>query len=443
MKKIVIVGGGAGGLQLATRLGKRLGKKNLAEITLIDQNRVHLWKPLLHEVVAGSLDTGAEALSYRAHSSENGYYYRMGSMIGLDKQNKNLTLAPLFDHHNKQVLAQRTVEYDYLVIAVGARSNDFGLAGVREHCTTLDSANEAEDFHLTFLNQFLKYSEESNEEIEHGEYNVPPQLPPVHIAIVGAGATGVELAAELYNAVDRLEQFGVKQIHHTSLQVTLIEAFERILPALPIALASKAQKALEQQGVRILTQTMVKDIQSQKLITADGEIKADLIVWAAGVKAPQFLSQLGLPTNRIHQLEIDSCLNVKGEDAIFAIGDCACLLNGDDKTARPIPPTAQAASQMAALCTYNLQAKLNGQPLKPFAYNDHGTLISLSRFQTLGNLLDELFKKHWMVEGKFAQWAYASLYRQHQMTLHGGWKLFWILLGSFIEKRVKPKLKLY
>lgn len=443
MKKIVIVGGGAGGLQLATRLGKKLGKKQLAEITLIDQNRVHLWKPLLHEVVAGSLDTGTQALSYRAHSSENGYYFRMGSMIGLDKQNKTLTLAPLFDHHNKQILAQRTIEYDYLVISVGARSNDFGISGVREHCTTLDSASEAEDFHLTLLNHFLKYSEESEQKIEHGDYKDPSQLPPVHIAIVGAGATGVELAAELYNAVDRLEQFGVKQIHHTSLRVTLIEAFDRILPPLPVALAEKAQKTLLKQGVKILTGTTVQDVQSQKLITNQGEIDADLIVWAAGVKAPTFLTQLGLPTNRINQLEIDDCLNVKGEDDIFAIGDCAFLLKGEDQNPRPIPPTAQAASQMATLCAQNLQAKLNQQPLKPFEYHDHGTLISLSRFQTLGNLLDELFKKHWMIEGKIAHWAYASLYRQHQMALHGGWKLFWILLSSFVEKRIKPKLKLY
>lgn len=222
MKKIVIVGGGAGGLELATRLGKSLGKRQLAEVTLIDQNRVHLWKPLLHEVVAGSLDTGMEALSYRAHSSENHYYFRMGTMTALDKVNKTITLAPLMDHHNKQVLAERTVDYDYLVIAIGARSNDFGIHGVRENCYTLDSATEAEDFHITFLNRFLKYSEEACEKVEHGDCHDSSELPPVHIAIVGAGATGVELSAELYNAVDRLEQFGVKEIHHQSLKVTLI-----------------------------------------------------------------------------------------------------------------------------------------------------------------------------------------------------------------------------
>lgn len=156
--KIVIVGGGAGGLELATRLGHKLGKPKRAEITLIDPNRVHLWKPLLHEVVAGSLDTGMEALSYRAHSSENHYYFRMGAMNGLDKKNRRVQLAPLLDHNGKQILPERHVDYDHLVIALGAHSNDFGLEGVNQHCFKLDNAQEAEDFHLSFLNRFLQFS---------------------------------------------------------------------------------------------------------------------------------------------------------------------------------------------------------------------------------------------------------------------------------------------
>lgn len=442
MKQIVIVGGGAGGLELATRLGDSLGRKRLAEITLIDANRTHLWKPLLHEVASGSLDTGHEALSYRAHSSEHHYYFRMGQMIALDKTNQTLTLAPLLDHHGKEILGERLVHYDYLVMATGARSNDFGLSSVREHCHTLDSAQEAEDFHLTFLNRFMQFSEAAN---QHALTNHHDQTPPepVRVAIVGAGATGVELAAELCNAVERLEKFGIKAIHPSSLQVTLIEATDRILPALPESLAAKAEQVLKEHGVDIRTQTMIKDVQAQQLITADQTLQADLLVWAAGVKAPKFLSELGLPTNRIHQIEIDANLQVKGESAIFAIGDCASLIQGAGEQARPVPSLAQAAHQMAATCATNLQALMDGQPLTSFQYHDHGSLLSLSRFQTFGSVLDELFKKNWMLEGKIAHWAYASLYRQHQMTLHGFGRMVWILLAAFIERRVKPKLKLY
>ena len=428
--KILIVGGGAGGLELATTLGQKLGKTKQAQITLIDPNRVHLWKPLLHEVVAGSLDTGAEALSYRAHSAENHYYFRMGAMSGLDLENKQIIVAPLLDHHGKQILAERRIDYDILVMALGAHSNDFGIEGVKSHCFTLDSAQQAEDFHLSFLNRFLQFSEVAN-----------PQ-DSVHIAIVGGGATGVELSAELYNAVDRLEQFGVDKVHHQSLKVTLIEAAPRILPVLPDALASKAQKILTDLGVEVLTQKAVSAVASQTLITPEGEIKADLLVWAAGIKAPAFLTTLGLPSNRINQLEIDSTLRVTGQTDIFAIGDCA-FLAPDNTDERPVPPTAQAAHQMAATCADNIIATLNNQPNHPFNYCDHGALVSLSRFQTLGNLLDQLFNKNWMVEGKLAHWAYASLYRQHQLALHGYWKTGWILLSSLIAKRIKPKLKLY
>lgn len=442
MKHIVIVGGGAGGLELATRLGNSLGKKRLAAITLIDANRTHLWKPLLHEVASGSLDTGHEALSYRAHSSEHHYYFRMGRMTGLDKDNQTLTLTPLLDHHGKEILGERTIHYDYLVMAVGARGNDFGLTRVREHCHTLDSAQEAEDFHLTFLNRFMQFSEAANQQaLENHAPKTPPT--PVKVAIVGAGATGVELAAELCNAVERLEKFGIRAIHPDSLQVTLIEATDRILPALPESLATKAERVLTQHGVEIRTRTMIKDVQAQQLVTENETLEADLLVWAAGVKAPKFLSELNLPTNRIHQIEITPTLQVKGESNIFAIGDCASLLQGEGDQARPVPPLAQAAHQMADTCAANLQALVNGQPLADFAYHDHGSLLSLSRFQTFGSVLDQLFKKNWMLEGKIAHWAYASLYRQHQMTLHGLWRMIWILLDAFIERRVKPKLKLY
>lgn len=427
--KVVIVGGGAGGLELATTLGRKLGKTNQAKITLVDANRVHLWKPLLHEVVAGSLDTGMEALSYRAHSSENHYYFRLGAMDGLDKVLKQISLAPLFDHHGKQILKPRKIDYDILVMALGAKCNDFGIEGVHEHCFKLDNRQEAEDFHLSFLNRFLQFSETAHE----GEN--------VSIAIVGAGATGVELSAELYNAVDRLEQFGVEKIHHQSLKVTLIEAAPRILPALDEDIAIKAEKALSNLGVNICVNRNVKAVSPYTLHSSDGDIHADLLVWAAGIKAPAFLSELHLITNRIHQIEVEDTLQAKGENAIYAIGDCAFL--NLEKAERPVPPTAQAAHQMAAFCAKNIIRQLDDQALKNFSYCDHGALISLSRFQTFGSLLDQLFHKHWLIEGKLAHWAYASLYRQHQLALHGYWRTLWILLESLIEKRIKPKLKLY
>ncbi|QCU90082.1 NAD(P)/FAD-dependent oxidoreductase [Thiomicrorhabdus sediminis] len=439
MQRILIVGGGAGGLELATRLGNTLGKQKLAHITLLDQNRVHVWKPLLHEVVAGSFDTGMESLSYRAHSADNHYDFRLGRLASIDQDRQKVVLEPQFDHHGKQILESRQISYDYLVIAVGSQCNDFGISGVKEHCFRLDSAPEAEDLHLTFLNRFLQFSE-----AQAGQLGSSNQ--PVHIAIVGGGATGVELAAELYNAVDRFEQVGIRKIHHQSLRVTLVEATDRILPVLPAEIALKAQKTLFKQGVDVLTNVQVKAIEENCLVTqqAEGEqrINADILVWAAGVKAPEFLNKLGLPTNRINQLVCQQSLLVQGCSNIFALGDCASIMGANE---RPVPATAQAASQQAKLCGDNLIACIdeNRRALKPFVYHDHGTLVSLSRFQTLGNLLDDLFHKNWFIEGKIAHWAYISLYRQHQHALHGGFKTLIMMLASSIQKRIKPKLKLY
>ncbi len=292
----------------------------------------------------------------------------------------------------------------------------------------MDSALEAEDLHMTFLNRFLQFSE-----------NIT-QHEPVKVTIVGGGATGVELAAELYATVDRLEQYGVHRLHHNSLQVDIIEATERILPVLPEALAKKAQSTLEELGVRIQTNRTVKGVNANKLMIDDQEISADLIVWAAGVKAPKFLADLDLPTNRINQIEVKNNLQVVGHDQIYAIGDCAFLLQDNDC---PVPATAQAAHQMAKVCADNIAAQIRGKELNNFTYADHGTLVALSHFQAVGNLLDELLKRNWLVEGKVAHLAYVSLYRRHQIAIHGYGKTLWLILVNLLEKKVKPKLKLY
>jgi len=435
--RVVIVGGGAGGLELATRLGRTLGKARQADIILIDQYRVHLWKPLLHEVVSGSFDTGAEALSYRAHAASHDYEFHLGALSGLDKAARRITLAPLVDRHGEEVLPQRQLAYDHLVVAVGARTNDLGVEGVDEHCFMLDDAEDAEDFHLSLLNRFLRHSEVEREDER------------VRIAIVGGGATGVELAAELFNAVDRLEQLGMPRVHRDSLSVTLIEAEDRILSAMPKWLAVKAEGVLKALGVHVRTGTVVKQVSEHELTLADGAqssaMAVDICVWTAGVRAPAFLGELGLPTNRKHQLKVTSCLNVVGEDRIHALGDCAFLQPDESGkgVSEPVPPTAQAAHQMAQTLADNLSARLSGRPAQPFVYRHHGALVSLSRFQTVGSLLDRMFKRTWLIEGRLAFWAYASLYRRHQLTVFGFWKTLGLTLTHLLERRLKARLKLY
>jgi len=430
MKKIVIIGGGAGGLELATQLGHKLGRKKKAQITLVDRNHSHLWKPLLHEVATGSLDEGIDGLSYLAHAHKHGFSFQLGTLTDLDRENNRLQLAEIRDAQGELLVPQRELAYDTLVMALGSTSNDFGTPGVKENCIFLDNPHQARRFHNEMLNLFLKFS--ASEE---------PQ-DKVNIAIVGGGATGVELSAELHNAVKQLHSYGYKGLDSQALNVTLVEAGERILPVLPPRISSAAHRELTKLGVRVLTQTMVTSADKNGLNTKSGEfIDADLMVWAAGIKAPDFMKDLGgLETNRINQLVVEPTLQTTRDPNIYAIGDCAsCALPSGGF----VPPRAQSAHQMASRVLANILAEMKGQPQKPYIYKDHGSLVSLSRFSTVGSLMGNLMRGSMMVEGRIARFVYISLYRMHQVALHGYFKTGLMMLVGSINRVIRPRLKLH
>jgi NADH dehydrogenase len=430
MEKIVIIGGGAGGLELATQLGHKLGRKKKAEIILVDRNHSHLWKPLLHEVATGSMDEGIDALSYLAHARNHGFQFQLGSLTQINRENKTLELAEIRDAEGALLVPQRELAYDRLVIALGSTSNDFGTPGVKDHCIFLDNPHQARRFHNEMLNLFLRFSASEG------------SLEKVNIAIVGGGATGVELSAELYNAVKQLHSYGYKGLDSSSLNVTLVEAGERILPALPARISAAAHQELTKLGVRVLTQTMVTSATENGLNTKGGEfIDADLMVWAAGIKAPDFLKEIGgLETNRINQLVVKETLQTTLDDDIYAIGDCAsCALPGGGF----VPPRAQSAHQMASRALENILAQRKDKPLKAYVYKDHGSLVSLSRFSTVGSLMGNLMRGSMMVEGRIARFVYISLYRMHQIALHGYFKTGLMMLVGSLNRVLRPRLKLH
>lgn len=429
MTNIVVVGGGAGGLELATKLGRTLGRKGRANITLVDRKASHLWKPLLHEVATGSLDEGVDTLSYRAHAKNHHFDFQMGSLKEINRENKTITLSELRDEHNELLMPSRDIAYDILVLAIGSTSNDFNTPGVRENCIFLDSPEQAHRFRTEMNNEFLKLHAKNG----HGT---------VDIAIVGAGATGVELSAELHNAVKELRTYGFGDLDSTKLNVNLIEAGERILPALPPRISSAAHSELTKLGVTVRTSTMVTQAEKDGLTTKDGEkIPAQIMVWAAGIKAPDFIKDIaGLETNRINQLVVKDTLQTTRDDDIFVIGDLAQCTQADGKF---VPPRAQAAHQMASRAFSNIVAKLTDRELKPYVYNDHGSLVSLSRFSTVGSLMGNLTKGSMMVEGRIARVVYISLYRMHQVALHGMVKTGLMMLVGRINRVLRPNLKLH
>lgn len=430
LKEIVIVGGGAGGLELATQLGRKLGRRQKANITLVDRSQSHLWKPLLHEVATGSLDEGVDALSFLAHASKHHFSFQHGSVIDIDRQNKTITIAALRDEQGEVLVPERKLCWDTLVMALGSTSNDFNTPGVKEHCIFLDSSEQAKIFHQQMLNQFLRYSAD------------PQTTGKVNIAIVGGGATGVELSAELHNAVKELRSYGYKDLTNEALNVSLIEAGDGILPALPKRISSAVHEKLTQLGVNVMTNTMITGVEEGGLHTKDGQfIEASLIVWAAGIKAPDFMKDIaGLETNRINQLVVTPTLQTTRDADIFAFGDCAA-------SPRPeggfIPPRGQAAHQMALFTADNIIARMKGHKLKSFSYRDRGSLVSLSGYTTFGSIMGHLPIGPMMVEGRIARMVYDSLYRMHQVTLHGYFKTGLMMLSGGINRIIRPRLKLH
>jgi len=228
----------------------------------------------------------------------------------------------------------------------------------------------------------------------------------------------------------------------TRLQVTLVEAGPRILPALPEPLAEAAHNQLTALGVRVVTGMAVTEVLPDGIRLGSGEfIAADLRVWAAGVKAPEFLRDIGgLETNRGGQIVVGPTLQTTRDDRIMAIGDCCAFIQ---ESGRPVPPRAQAAHQMAETAYSNLLALMEGRPLKPFVYHDHGSLVSLSRFSTVGSLMGNLVGGRMAIEGRLARFAYISLYRMHLVAIHGWLSGVALIVVSKVNNVVRPRLKLH
>jgi NADH dehydrogenase len=436
LHRIVIVGGGAGGLELATRLGDRLGRRQRARVTLLDCSRTHLWKPLLHEVAAGSMDLYEHDLDYLAQARWHHFDFQLGRMDGLDRGRRVIRITPTNDElSGEELIARREIAYDTLVIAVGSRTNDFGTPGAREHAISLDTPEDAELFHRRLVNACIR----ANEQRE------PLREEQLKVGIIGAGATGVELAAELHKTTRELVAYGFERIQpERDIRMTIIEAAPRILGGVPERVARAALDLLRSLRVEVLTGEKVTEVCPDAVITASGRrIPVELTVWAAGIKAPEFLKDLdGLETNRLNQLVVEQTLVTTRDPDILAMGDCACCPWPQHK-GPCVPARAQAAHQQASHLVRNLRRRLNGQPLRPYVYRDFGSLVSLGEYSTVGNLMGKLLGGSIFVEGLFARIMYISLYRMHLYALHGAAKVLFDMLGRLFVRRTEPRVKLH
>ena len=437
LHRVVIVGGGAGGLELATKLGNTLGKKKIAEIILIDAKKTHVWKPLLHEIAAGSLNPDKDELEYLAQAHWHHFKFRYGRVNQVDSQNKTVSIEPTYDIDGAEIIPLRKIKYDTLVLSVGSTVNDFNIPGAKEFAVALDTQDQAERFHQKLHNSILRA------QTQKGSVR-PGQL---EVVIVGGGATGVELAAELHKATREMTAYGLDRVNpDRDISISLVEASNRLLPALPVKISTSVESELRKLNVKLFLGERVTKVTKDGIETQSGKkIISSLVVWAAGIKAPEFLSQIkGIETNSIHQIKVESTLQSTSNADIFAFGDCAAcpVKPGSDLL---VPPRAQAAHQQASMLYKSIKSKVlkPNKVLANYVYKDYGSLVNLGRYSTVGNLMGSLLGGSMFVEGLIARLMYLMLYQMHLSALHGVVSVVFRLLGKIISRRTEARVKLH
>jgi NADH:ubiquinone reductase (H+-translocating) len=422
--RIVVVGGGIAGLEIVSKLPTTAGNTGVA-VTLVDREPAYVWKPMLHTIAAGTSDVSQQETHYIAQARDRCFTFEPGEINGIERETRRVHLGSL-TIAGRLILPERTVPYDTLILAIGSQANNFGTPGVHEHCLMIDSRSQALDF---------------NREVQARLLESLAAKSTLHIAVVGGGATGVELAAELIQLTDIAAHYGAAGLRD-QVKVTLVESGPQLLSAFPDRLAVAARERLETLGIRVLTGARVVAADAGCLRLADGkQIRADLQVWAAGIKASDACASLdGLEVTPSNQIVVSPTLQTTRDPHIFAIGDCSSVAS--EEGGKPLPPTAQVAHQQAAHLIRHLPGWLNGRALPPFTYHDFGSIVSLGGYGAYGSLGKFGLFRGGFIRGRVAQLGHILLYRSYQSRLHGFWRGGLIWLADTINSHVRPRIRL-
>lgn len=429
-QRVVICGGGAGGLHLACRLAHR----RAIEVVLVEPSDTYVWKPLLHEVAAGSLDAGSHATAYLTLAKRHGFRYCQGALEGLDRNAREVLVGPVGDAAGGELIPARRVRYDLAVIAVGAVGNDFGIEGA-DTALPLDTVEDAERIRRSIREACIRANYEAARDALHR----------VKIAIIGGGATGVELAAELREMVRALADWGLDRLDpERAVAIAILNADPRLLAQLPERISGPITKYLEAQDIAVHNGETVVRVGGEGISTKAGRrFPVDIVVWAAGIKARAITRRLdGLETNRIGQLVVHQDLRTTSDPHVLGFGDCAaCPWPGHDST---VPPRAQAAHQQAGWLVAAIPRMLDGQRVEPYRYRDFGSLVSLGSERTaIGTVMGLVTGRSLRVEGLLARMAYKLLYRRHRAALFGWPAAIMESIGDWIGRATRPRIKLH
>ncbi len=423
---IIVVGGGAGGLELVVSLGRAYRNHNKIKITLVDQSLTHVWKPLFHEVASGSLNNVYDKMGYLAIAKKNQFHFELGQLQQIDRKNKTILIH---NPNEKDHSSQLTLSYDILVLAIGSVTNNFNTPGSDQFCYYLDVEAQAKKIHNVLFEKLI------NKHYEH-------YAEPIKIAIVGGGATGVELAASLRTSLSQLSALiSQKYVPKEIATITVIEAASRILSPLPENISLVTKKQLNHMDIDVLADTRVIAVKDNGLLTHDNQfIPADMVIWAAGVKGQECVQSLtDFELNNSGQIKVKPTLQTTIDESIFAFGDCACCMMSNGK---PVPARAQAAHQQASLLVKSIKHLLKKKPLPEYHYVDYGSLVSLSHNRTTGALFVGN-EKSVFITGYLARMVYLSLYKSHQIKIIGYWKVGVMTVANFLMRRVRSALKLH
>ena len=361
--RVVIVGAGFAGLYAAKRL-----KRVSVDVLLIDQNNYHTFQPLLYQVATAMLEPEEIAHSIRGafHAQKNIDFYK-GKVIGVNKEDKTVQLTD-----------GKEFSYDYLILAIGATYNDFGVKGVRENGFFLKSLTEAVNIRSHILEQF-EQADANQSLIAEGILN---------FVVVGGGPTGIEMAGALYELFDRVLPKDFTKLDISKAKVILIEQVSHLLDAYSNSTRDYALRALKKRGVEVHLNTAVIEVRKDAVVLVDDrEIPTNTTLWVAGVRAHPLVDVLNVELTRGHRIKVNADLSIPDNNNIFVIGDMAGAL---DKKGELLPQVCPVAIQEGNYVAKQIQRDLLGKPRKYFQYFDKGSMAIIGRNAGIAELSKKL-----------------------------------------------------